>query len=102
MKAPSFPNNVRGLAARVQCMRRFFVLGLIPFFLSAQAVEPGIRLVSPEDGAVFATGDSILFKAEARGPQAADFQKIEFVSRAVIGEAATTPFTFEWKDVQPG
>jgi hypothetical protein len=102
MKAPSFSNNVRGLAGRVQCMRRFFALGLIPFFLSAQAVEPGIRLISPEDGAVFTAGDSILLKAEARGPQAADIQKIEFVSRAVIGEAATAPFTFEWKDVPPG
>jgi hypothetical protein len=36
------------------------------FCLSLRAEEPGIRLVSPEGGAVFAEGESILLKAEAR------------------------------------
>ncbi|HTG44900.1 MAG TPA: Ig-like domain-containing protein, partial [Verrucomicrobiae bacterium] len=81
---------------------KLFTLAAISLCLLVRADEPALRLVSPEDGAVFTAGESILLKAETRGAQAATIQKVEFVSRAVIGEATSAPFSFSWKQVPPG
>ena len=81
---------------------KFFALAIISFCLCSRADEPPIRLVSPEDGAVFTAGEPILLRAEARGTELGAIQKIEFISRAVIGEVSSAPFSFSWQGVLPG
>jgi hypothetical protein len=81
---------------------KFFALATISFCLCTRGDEPAIRLVSPEDGAVFTAGESILLQAEPRGAELGAIQKVEFISRAVIGEAASAPFSFTWQGVSPG
>src|SRR3954453_16606521 len=80
------------------------ILGIAALSISlcARADERAIRLISPEDGAVFAAGESIVLTAEARGAQLPAIQKLEFVSRTAIGEATTAPYSFSWKNVPPG
>ncbi len=83
-------------------VHKVFAIVAILTCVRTRADEPALRLVSPEDGAVFTAGESILLKAEARGGQAATIQKVEFVSSTVIGEATSAPFSFSWKQVPPG
>ena len=81
---------------------KLFAIAAVSFSLLARADEPALRLTSPEDGAVFTAGEAILLKAEPRGTQTATIQKVEFVSRAVIGESTSAPFSFSWNQVPPG
>ncbi len=88
--------NSGALRARTVC------IAALCFCLGARADEPGLRLVSPEDGAVFKQGEPILLQAEPRGTQAGAIEKVEFVSRSVIGEATNAPFASSWTAVPPG
>jgi len=81
---------------------KFFLLAALSTYLCAQAEEPAIRLVSPADGAVFTAGESILLQAEGRGAELGAIQKVEFVSRAVIGAAAQAPYSFTWQGAPVG
>src|SRR3954468_14414654 len=81
---------------------KLFAIAAVSFSLLSRADEPALRLTSPEDGAVFTAGEAILLKAEPRGTQTATIQKVEFVSRTVIGEATNAPFSFSWNQVPPG
>lgn len=82
--------------------RKLFAIAALTSCLLSSAEEPALRLVSPEDGAVFTAGQSIILKAETRGAQTGMIQKVEFVSGTVIGQATSEPFSFSWDQVPPG
>ena len=81
---------------------KYYALAIISLALCIRADEPPIRLVSPEDGSVFTAGEPIHLRAEPRGTQLGAIQKLEFVSRTVIGEATSAPYSFSWNSASPG
>ena len=62
---------------------------------------PSINMISPANNSQFNPGETIKLTAEAN--PADNIKKIEFLQDAVkIGETSIKPYSWDWKNVQPG
>ena len=73
----------------------------ITYVWSTGAPPPDVTITAPADGATFVAPIDITLSAEARS--GAPIQKIEFFSGATkLGETTASPYTFLWRNAQPG
>lgn len=62
---------------------------------------PSINMISPSNNSIFNTGETIKLTADVN--PASNIKKVEFLQDAVkIGETSIKPYSWDWKNVQPG